>query len=201
MWCNATRIQHYVAEIPLIVVMPDGGRSWYTDAKHGLPYETHIMKDVIGFVDRFFRTIPERRGRALGGWSMGAYGAAKLAFKHPDVFGSVVASSGVYHFSDLVKRSDLTDETTLVFGDDPDSNQDENVYRLAERLDRSLLPAIRLECGTEDHLLDDARKLHAHLDKLGIPHDYAELPGVHSLAVWDPNVPEAIKFHKKALGI
>jgi putative tributyrin esterase len=200
-WSRSTRIERYVANIPLIVVMPDGGRSWYTDAKHGLPYETHIVKDVVGFVDRFFRTIPDRRGRAIGGWSMGGYGAAKLAFKHPDLFGSLVASSGVYHFSDLVKRPDLTDETIPVFGEDPDLNEDENVFCLAERLDRNLLPAIRIECGTEDSLLPDARKLHAHLDKLNITHDYAELPGIHSLTACDQHVPLALAFHRKALGV
>ena len=201
MWTNATRIRHYVAELPLIVVMPDGGRSWYTDARHGLPYETHIVTDVIGFVDRFFNTIPERRGRALGGWSMGAYGAAKIGLKYPNLFCSVVASSGVYDFTHLFERPDLTDECTLVFGDDPSLGDDNNVFRLAERIDHACLPALRIECGTEDNLLPGARELHAHLDKLSIPHEYAELPGIHSLSQWNPNVPHAIAFHRKALGI
>ncbi len=201
MWTNATRIQHYVNTLPLIVVMPDGGRSWYTDARHGLPYETHIIRDVIGFVDRGFNTIPERRARAIGGWSMGAFGAVKLALKHPRLFSSLVASSGVYDFTNLFKRPDLTDECTLIFGDDPDLGPDNNVFQLAESVNRTLLPAIRLECGTEDTLLSDARRLHTHLQKLNIPHEYAELPGIHSLSTWDPNVPAAIAFHKKALGL
>ena len=201
MWCRSTRIEHYVVDLPLIVVMPDGGRSWYTDARHGLPYEACIMKDVIGFVDRFFRTIPDRTGRALGGYSMGGYGAAKFALKHPDVFCSVVASAGVYDFSTLFKRQDLIDETTLVFGDSPDLDAGNNVFRIAETIDRSLLPAIRIECGSEDYLLPDARKLHAHLGKLDIPHDYAELPGSHSLSEWSQHVPAGIDFHRKALGI
>ena len=199
-WCRRTRIEQYVIDLPLIVVMPDGGRGYYTDARAGLAYESHIMQDVIGFVDRFFHTIPERRGRAIGGYSMGGYGAVKLALKHPDRFCSVVGSAGVYDLAGRMARPERCAEFRRIFGDDP-AGGDNDVFGLAERIDRDLLPAIRLECGTEDYLLEDARKLHAHLERLGIPHDYAELPGAHSLSGWDPHVPAGVEFHRRALGL
>ena len=199
-WSRLTRIERYVAELPLIVVMPDGGRGYYTDAVHGLAYESHVMKDVIAFVDRFFPTVPERRGRAIGGYSMGGHGAVKLAFKHPDCFSSVVGSAGPYVPADRMAQPQYFEELRLIFGDDP-AEGGNDVFRLAEQMDRSLWPAIRIECGTEDYLLEDSRKLHAHLEALGIPHDYAELPGAHSLSGWDPHVPAGIAFHKRALGL
>jgi len=197
-WSRLTRIERYVVELPLIVVMPDGGRGYYTDAKQGLAYESHVMKDVIGFVDRFFPTIPERRGRAIGGYSMGGYGAVKLAFKHPDCFCSVVGSAGPYDLSRLLVRPDCGEEMRLIFGDDV-AEGGNDIFRLAEGMDRGLLPVIRLECGTEDYLLPDSRKLHAHLGALGISHEYAELPGAHSLSGWDPQVPAGVEFHVRAL--
>ena len=54
-WSRRTSIERYVANLPLIVVMPNGDRSFYCDAVQGLPYETYIIQDVIGFVDRFFQ--------------------------------------------------------------------------------------------------------------------------------------------------
>ena len=200
MWCRLTRIERYVEPVPLIVVMPDGGRSLYTDAVHGLPHESHIIKDVIGFVDRFFHTVPERAARAIGGYSMGGLGAVKLALRHPDLFCSVVGSAGAYDLSAWLALSDCGEEAALVLGEKPVGGPND-VYWLAEQIDRDLLPAIRLECGTEDYLLGDSRKLHAHLEALGIPHDYAELPGPHSLAQWDRHVPEGLGFHKRALGL
>src|SRR3712207_7496477 len=42
----------------------------------------------------FFRTIPGREGRVIGGFSMGGYGALKLALKHPELFRAAASHSG-----------------------------------------------------------------------------------------------------------
>ena len=64
----------------LIVVMPDGGNSWYVNwaANEGGQsnnWEDHIIRDVVNHVDWNFRTIARREGRAITGLSMGGYGA------------------------------------------------------------------------------------------------------------------------------
>ena len=65
----------------------------------------------------------------------------------------------------------------------------------------STLPALRIDCGLGDFLLQDNRRFHQHLEKLGIPHEYAEYPGEHNWAYWDTHVQEAIAFFARALGI
>jgi len=64
-WARRTSIERYVAGLPLLVVMPDGGRGFYCDAVEGPAYERYLLEDVIGFVDRTFHTIPERQGRVI----------------------------------------------------------------------------------------------------------------------------------------
>ncbi len=61
-WARRTSLERYVSGLPLIVVMPNGERSFYTDAvdRPLAAYETHLTKDFVGFVDRTFRTIPTR---------------------------------------------------------------------------------------------------------------------------------------------
>jgi S-formylglutathione hydrolase FrmB len=95
-WVRRTSIERYVEGLPLIVVMPDGGRSFYTDAiaTPKAAYETVLVRDLIGFMDRTFQTLPERSGRVIGGLFMGGYGALKLALKHPDLFCAAVSHSG-----------------------------------------------------------------------------------------------------------
>src|SRR5579871_2473107 len=66
-WQRRTSIERYVQDLPLIVVMPDGGHSFYCDAVEGLPWETAIVRDLIGYVDRMFHTRTERGGRCLAG--------------------------------------------------------------------------------------------------------------------------------------
>jgi S-formylglutathione hydrolase FrmB len=82
---------------PMIVVMPDGAASsWYVDSKAiGGPgdYATAISVDLVAAIDKEFRTRAEPRYRAIGGLSMGGYGALRLAFKQPFEFGAVLAFS------------------------------------------------------------------------------------------------------------
>ncbi len=68
-----------------------------------------------------------------------------------------------------------------VFGREPQGGSDD-LFALAERIDRGMLPALRIDCGVDDFLLDQNRAFHARLDELGIPHEYAEFPGEHT---WD----------------
>jgi len=93
-WHSHTSLARYVEGMPLIIVMPDGGRGWYTDAREGYAYETAIVRDLIGLVDRVYHTDPRREARVIGGLSMGGYGAVKLALKRPDLFRAAVSHSG-----------------------------------------------------------------------------------------------------------
>jgi S-formylglutathione hydrolase FrmB len=199
-WCRRTSLERYVRELPLVIVMPDGGRSFYTDAAEGLAYEQHIMRDVIGFVERTFNVRADREGRAIGGLSMGGYGSMKLALKYPQIFGSVVAHSGVYDMRHMIgPDSAPRPERRRIFGDDAvgDSN---DVFMLAERLDPAQTPRIRFDCGVDDGLIEQNRALHAHLQSLGIAHAYAEYPGAHTWDYWDEHIQEAIAFHWQMLG-
>jgi putative tributyrin esterase len=197
-WARRTSIERYVADLPLIVVMPDGGRSFYTDAVEGPAYECHIIEDVIGFVDRTFQTIRERRGRVIGGLSMGGFGAMKLALKFPQLFCSAVAHSAAFDVRRRVERLETAAEMRRIFGPSPAGGPND-LYALAEKINRQFLPALRIDCGIEDSLLEENRAFHRHLEKLGIPHEYEEFPGGHTWDYWDRHVQEAIAFHQRAL--
>ena len=106
MWGRKTSIGRYVQMLPLIVVMPDGGRGFYTDAPEGFAYESFITRDLIPFVDRMFHTVAERSGRSIGGLSMGGYGAIKLALKHPELFVSANSHSGAIGFAHGLWRAE-----------------------------------------------------------------------------------------------
>ena len=93
-WMRRTSIERYVEGLPLVVVMPDGGRGWYTNAVVGYAYEDDLIKDVVGLIDRTFPVKAERSGRAIGGLSMGGYGAVKIGLKHHEMFASVNSHSG-----------------------------------------------------------------------------------------------------------
>jgi len=196
-WTLRSSIARYVTDLPLMVVMPDGERGFYCDAVEGAAFETHIMKDVMGFVERFFPVRKERRGRAIGGLSMGGYGSMKLALKHPDVFCSVVSHSSAMDFGHAPIRADIP-EWGRILGDKPSDGKDD-LWTITDRLTPSKAPAIRFDCGKDDGLLDSNRRFHRQLLKRKIKHQYREYPGGHDWGYWDEHVQEALAFHSKHL--
>jgi putative tributyrin esterase len=199
-WQRRTSIERYVEGLPMAVVMPDGGRGWYTNAIEGYAHEDDLIKDVVGLVDRTFPVKAERTGRAIGGLSMGGYGAVKLGLKHHAMFASVNSHSGALGFlrGDPAKSKGFSPEFSRIFGEKP-AGGPEDPFAIVEKLDHGRIPALRIDCGTGDFLLDQNREFHAHLETMRIPHEYQEFPGGHDWAYWDDHVRQAIAFHVKNL--
>jgi S-formylglutathione hydrolase FrmB len=88
---------------PMIIVFPSGhngfGGGFYTDSWHPSVKgsEAHIMR-VIGEVDANYNTDPTPAKRAIGGHSMGGYGAMRLALRFPNTFGSIGVLAGPLAF-------------------------------------------------------------------------------------------------------
>jgi len=72
---------------PMIIVMPDGGVSWYiNNHKNSVRYEDFFTREFIPFIEKTYRIRAEKQFRAISGLSMGGYGALILTLKHPDFF-------------------------------------------------------------------------------------------------------------------
>lgn len=199
-WTRRTSIERYVGNLPMVVVMPDGGRGWYANAVEGYKYEDDLIKDVVGLVERTFPVKAQREGRAIGGLSMGGYGAVKLGLKHHEMFASVNSHSGALgvHQRDMPRTREISPEFTRIFGEDSQGGP-EDPFAIIERVDHGRVPALRIDCGTEDFLLDQNRAFHKLLEESRIPHEYEEFPGGHSWAYWDEHIQEAIAFHARNL--
>lgn len=94
-------VPEYLNRFEMIVVMVDVGNSSYanwavSDDGRPLNFADHVCKDVIGYVDSHYRTIAERKGRAINGISMGANGAITMGLTHPYLFCSIAGHSGGY---------------------------------------------------------------------------------------------------------
>src|SRR2546430_542632 len=79
-------------------------------------------------------------------------------------------------------------EHRRIFGQKP-KGSDHDLLALAKRAKRrQKLPAIQIDCGTDDKLIDVNRAFHDELEKLGVPHDYAEHPGDHTWDYWNQHI-------------
>ena len=158
-----------------------------------------MNKDLVYCVDRIFPTRRSRNGRCVGGLSMGGYGALRMALGRPDLFASATSHSGALLVASGAKSSLQGPELNRIFGRKP-AGSDHDLLELARRCKKAgTLPKIRIDCGTEDFLLEHNRQYHQHLDKMGIAHEYQEFPGNHNWDYWDLHVREALDFHGKNL--
>ncbi len=192
-WLRRSRIEWYVRDLPLIVVMPDGGRGWYTNGLNGEAYEDHIVKDVIGQTERLFPARRDREGRAIAGLSMGGYGAMSLALHYPDRFIAAASLSGAVGVGHKPFSDEVPADFKRIFGENPEGS-DRDLFAVVQKVDRAQLPALWLDCGEDDFLFEDNRAFHAHLEALGIPHVYHEFPGAHTWDYWDEHIQEVLQF-------
>ncbi len=92
---------------PAILVMPDGstryGGSQYLNSPATGRYEDHIVRDLVPYIDRQYRTKAASKHRGVDGKSSGGYGALVLAMRNPDVFGGVASHSGDMYFEAAYK--------------------------------------------------------------------------------------------------
>lgn len=81
---------------PAILVLPDCwtclGGSQYVDSAFNGPYESHVVRELVPWIDAEYPVLPGRRG--VVGKSSGGFGALRLAMRHPDVFPAASSISG-----------------------------------------------------------------------------------------------------------
>lgn len=198
----------YAAQYPFIVVVPEGKDGWYTDGPApNAKFESYFVEELIPDVDRRFRTIASREGRAVAGLSMGGYGSMKFALKHPELFAFAGSMSGALavaswtpdqHIPEFIRPSVLR-----VYGDaGSDVRRDNDIYRIVRELTperAKALPYLYLDCGTEDFLLSNSRDFSALLIEKKVAHEFRELPGTHSWPYWDRQVQEVLKLAAQKL--
>lgn len=193
-WLYRSNLVRHAEPYPFIIVLPNGGTSFYLNLKSagrfGLRrYEDFIIQDLYRHViDTFHaRASPW----AIGGLSMGGFGSMRLGLKHADRFASIWSHSGAY---DLRDREGLSTEV-----EDP---EDADVLTWVDRAaKRNSPPVVSFDCGTEDELLDENRLLDQRMTSAGLAHTYNEHPGGHTWDFWDEHVQEALAQHARVLGV
>jgi S-formylglutathione hydrolase FrmB len=194
-WLRRTRIEVDAERANVMVVMPDGGHGFYTDAEEGYAYGAAIGVELPKFIEQTFRVQPHF---AVTGLSMGGYGAVRLALRYPARFRSAVSHSGALMWGNDAQRDrpGRPWEYVHLVGESPRGSA-HDLVALAERCPVEARPSLRIDCGTEDFLLPDNRAYHAALEAMGYDHEYQEFPGDHNWDYWNEHVAEALAFHER----
>ncbi len=191
-----------------LIVTPAGDASFYINSHDGRSrYEDFLLREFIPFIEHRYRTKGERSERGIGGISMGGYGALRLAFLHPELFGSVTAQSAALieklpaftpGDSRRVNRLQILGE---VFGSPIDrAFWDRNNPLTIARTANLAALKIYFDCGSEDDFGFDAGA--AALDKIltarHIAHEFHIYPGRHDWTYFAGHLAAVLEFHAQA---
>lgn len=189
-WSNYSDVAKY-AEAGLILVMPEGASSYYTNAvdRPEDRYEDYIVRDLISDVENKFPAASERAKRAIAGISMGGYGAIKLSLVHPELF---VFAAGMSSAIDVpsrpfsIKRWGQWRSHRAIFGPwDGEVQHKNDPFVLARTLDPHNVPYLFLTCGEQEGLLPSNRQFSRLLAARHFQFEYDFGPGAHDWNQWN----------------
>ena len=163
---------------PFLVVMPLGyGGAHVNGDGTGIPpaaagafggdaalYERDLLEDIIPMIDGKYRTIANRKNRAIVGFSMGGGQAGRFGLRHLETFSHVgIMSAGMAGGPDSEPMATLAANPAGA---------------------NKLIDLLWIACGTEDTALKGAKTLHQALEQAGVTHTYLETEGAHHWRVW-----------------
>jgi enterochelin esterase-like enzyme len=187
----ATRLIEEGSIPPLIIVTPEGGRSYWADhTGSGQRFRTYVQRDLVSMIDRQYRTLAARESRAIGGVSMGGNGALQIAIHAPETFRVVGAHSVA------LRRWEQAAE---FFKDAADfvNNDPVTLYEQNAASARSF--HIWIDIGAEDRWFPAARAFHEQLQADNVPHQWTVYEGGHAASYWQSHVADYLRFYGDAL--
>jgi enterochelin esterase-like enzyme len=191
-----------------LMVAPEGRSSFFINSADGRSrYSDFLRTEFLPFVETHYRVLRTRGSRGVTGLSMGGYGALRLAFAYPQLFGSVSAQSpALVTESPRLLDADLHDGGPLehllasVFGDPVDIahwNQN-NPLQLARNKPAQIRgQKIYFNCGEQDEygFAEGAKALDKELSGERVPHEFHLYPGGHDASYFLSHLAETIEFH------
>lgn len=165
----ADSLIHSNESIPFIVVFPD---DHYWNATPGEGFGDRLIQDIIPYMDANYRTMADRKYRALGGLSRGGGWTVKLGFEHPELFGALGLHS------------------PAVFKDNAPY-----VERILRSIPAELRPQLWLDVGDSDRELESVQAFEEILSRNDYLHEYHFYSGDHSEAYWSRHVEEYLRWY------
>ena len=155
-------------EVPLVPQEGEQGMAMYQ--KYAGKFEEHLVKDLMPFIDKNFRTMTGMSNHAIAGLSMGGAQTETITNNNPGLFGYIgVFSMGLMNFG--VQPQDQ-------------AKVDQEREAKTEALKKSGYKLYWIGCGKDDFLYKSVVDLRSMLDKHNFKYTYRESTGGHTWANW-----------------
>jgi S-formylglutathione hydrolase FrmB len=172
---------------PIVVLLNGGRHSWYHDRRDGR-WASMILDEAIPDAVHRFHARADRI--AIGGISMGGYGALHLAALRPHEFCAVGAHSAALYES-------FGASAPVAFDNAADFARN-NVFTAARRGRFDRLP-VWIDGGSNDPFYDADATFVSLLQARDAHVSYHVWPGGHTASYWDKHTAEYLRFYASAL--
>jgi len=173
-----------------VIALPDGGDHGYWHNRREGDWGTYVMREVIPAVTEEFGTDPRRV--AIGGISMGGFGAYNLALAHPRRFCAVGGHSAALWF-------DAGETAPGAFDDAADFDRNDVVGTVAA--DPGAFDSTRIwnDYGRSDPFRGYNEGFVDYLEGGGTDVSAHVWPGGHDSKYWNAHFPAYLRFYANSL--
>lgn len=203
-WIRFSNIDRYAQERGVVVVMADGGLSFYQNLRSGRKFEDFFTKELPAFIEGVFPVSKKREEHFIAGFSMGGYGAWYLALKHPELYAKSASMSGAVDIAGLYetqKGKTVEDNNPFNWEDsfgDQLSQLAGSDYDLMTLYDKAkaqgMVPKLYQSVGYQDFLYESSQGIRKALENRKADFLYEEGEGGHDWNFWDKNIQRVLDW-------
>jgi S-formylglutathione hydrolase FrmB len=186
-------------------VLPAGERGFFINWHDGSArWEDHVLEEVLPAAERMLGVAPFRERRHVIGVSMGGFAALRIGLRRPDLFSSATCLSSFVYDQDQARDFfgspifNLFVDMERVFGDGSDKEfvDAHDVYLMTERRAPDIGQRLFFAAGNEEYsgFRETGEQFHAHLDRLGVEHEWVVYDGGHKWYDWLPVIERAMRY-------
>jgi enterochelin esterase-like enzyme len=159
-------------------------------------YMDFFFKEFIPHIDKSFRTIATKEGRAVAGLSMGGGGAVVYAQNYPDMFGAACSTSGLLDHRSCASILGRFSEGWAV---SVAQNSPVSFLRKATPETLAKLRSVRwmVECGDDDWIIYTNLDFFHEMKRVRVPFEFRIRDGRHSWKFWQESLPQILAFSFK----
>ena len=151
------------------ITVPGAGFGYSIEGMRG--FEKELTEEIVPFVDKSFRTITDRKSRALAGLSMGGGQSFFVGLQHTELFSHIgIFSTGVFGGIRETKAFDAEAAMPGLISQHEKFNQ--------------ALALFYISVGTDDPRLSSTQKAVADMRQKGLSITFNSFPGDHEWQVW-----------------
>ncbi|MEC8554963.1 MAG: alpha/beta hydrolase-fold protein [Planctomycetota bacterium] len=187
---------------PTIYVFINGGpvsHYNYPQKKNAMGEDVFI-KELIPHIDGTYRTIADRSGRGIEGFSQGGRGTMRIIMKHPNLFCSAAPGGGGYETEKRISEEGGRESDSLIFAEGYNTWDLARSYSATMENDNAANFRMLVFVGDKGFNYENNLEFMSFLKTEGIPFERLVVPDApHSAKIiYEKRSKDILDFHQKS---